>query len=326
MGDSTSKKSSGSATSEGSGAGGSSEVSTSGEDSVLGGTVLDVVADLPVDVSGNSVSVIGDSVTTASTGASHSSGSGDEGFVCGVGSDEDEMTSAGTTSGSDSVLGGSIVDLGAALPVTVGGNAVSVIGDSTSTGSSASSSVTGSGSSAGSTSGSDSVLGGTILDLTAALPVTIGGNAVSVIGDSTTTGSHSGGPGGETPGGENPGDETPGEETPDGENPGGETPVGEIPGGENPGGENPGDETAGTPPTAATDDTPGTTDGATVGSVGVVGAGLLTVGRAAGAATVVPTLLAQTGLGLGGLLGGALLLLVLGLAARIAARRTPLVA
>ena len=87
------------------------------------------------------------------------------------------------------------------LPVTVGGNAVSVIGDSES---SDATTVVDAGSGSGSggdawTSGEGSILGGTQVVPDLSLPVTIGGNAVSVIGDSTTGGSTTvvtpGGPG-----------------------------------------------------------------------------------------------------------------------------------
>ncbi|GGB64816.1 hypothetical protein GCM10011314_00010 [Knoellia flava] len=74
-------------------------------------------------------------------------------------------------------------------PVTAGGNAVSVIGDATSTGSDTSAPSTGGSTSQPGTSGDDSTGGGNQVDLPVAAPVTIGGNAVSVVGDATTEGS-----------------------------------------------------------------------------------------------------------------------------------------
>ena len=74
------------------------------------------------------------------------------------------------------------------LPMTVGGNAISGIGDSTST--DATTVVApGTGGGSATTDGSDGLLGGTQLVPDLSLPITIGGNAISVIGDSETDGS-----------------------------------------------------------------------------------------------------------------------------------------
>ncbi|HBS73947.1 MAG TPA: hypothetical protein DEB55_06090, partial [Microbacterium sp.] len=64
--------------------------------------------------------------------------------------------------------------------------AISVIGDSQSTNATTG---TGGGSNGGEavTGGSDSILGGTQVLLPISLPITVGGNAISVIGDSETT-------------------------------------------------------------------------------------------------------------------------------------------
>ena len=74
------------------------------------------------------------------------------------------------------------------VPVTVGGNAVSVIGDSETT--DATTTAPAGTPPAGTeaiTSGDDSILGGTQVIAPISIPVTIGGNAISLIGDSETT-------------------------------------------------------------------------------------------------------------------------------------------
>ncbi|MDR5692904.1 hypothetical protein, partial [Agromyces indicus] len=160
-----------------SGGSGGTDATTSGEDSVLGGTqgVVDVAA--PVTVGGNAISVIGDSSSEgAETGTTTGTGTGN-------GSD------AGTN-GEDSTLGGTQIVPGVTAPVTVGGNAISVIGDSSSEGAGTAvqpGTGTGSGSDAG-TNGEDSILGGTQIVPGVSLPITVGGNAISVIGDSSSEG------------------------------------------------------------------------------------------------------------------------------------------
>lgn len=146
---------------------------TSGEDGVLGGTQALVNATIPVTVGGNAISVVGDSEstdadTTAPTGAS---GTSDPGTP--------------ETTGEDGILGGTQVIAPISAPVTAGGNAISVIGDSQST-DATTTAPTGSGGGTPETTGQDGILGGTQLALPLSVPVTLGGNAVSVIGDSET--------------------------------------------------------------------------------------------------------------------------------------------
>ena len=153
-------------------AGGSDGATTSGEDGVLSGSqvVADVLA--PITVGGNAVAVLGDA---SSEGATTESGTA-------AGSD------GATTSGEDGLLSGSIIDLDAVAPVTIGGNAIGVVGDAVSEGSTTTSE-TGGAADAPSSSGDDGLLSGSIIDLDAVAPVTIGGNAVGVVGDATSTGS-----------------------------------------------------------------------------------------------------------------------------------------
>jgi hypothetical protein len=150
---------------------------TSGDDGIGSGSQAIVDVSAPVTISGNAVSVIGDSSSSDAT--------------TDVASGTDGTGSDAWTSGEDSILGGTQAIADVTAPVTIGGNAVSVIGDSSSE--DATTVVhTGSGDGTGTdawTSGEDSILGGTQILPDLSLPITIGGNAVSVIGDSSTDGS-----------------------------------------------------------------------------------------------------------------------------------------
>jgi len=144
---------------------------TSGDDSIAGGTQVLADAGVPVVVGGNAISLIGDSSTegsTVSNGSGSGSGAGDP----------------ATTDGSDGIAGGSQIIANPWVPVTAGGNAISLIGDSSSSGSDVSSPIAGGGSDA-TTSGEDGVLSGTQVVAGPSIPITIGGNAISIIGDST---------------------------------------------------------------------------------------------------------------------------------------------
>ncbi|WP_136588242.1 chaplin family protein, partial [Microbacterium hydrothermale] len=181
---------------------------TSGADGLLSGDQAGISVDLPVTVGGNAVSLIGDS---------HS---------------EDADTSAPapdaapvtTTDGGDGVASGNQGIISIDVPVTVGGNAVSVIGDSHSEDADTSAPAPApepapepetapeqpplhvmpvytdevpAPADSATTDGTDSVAGGNQVVAPVEVPVTIGGNAVSVIGDShtedaTTTGGTTG--------------------------------------------------------------------------------------------------------------------------------------
>ncbi|WP_377642195.1 hypothetical protein [Oryzobacter terrae] len=158
---------------------------TSGEDSVGGGNqaVADVVA--PVTVGGTAVSVVGDSHTEGAQTASSGGAGADAGDA--------------STSGEESVLGGNQGTAPVTAPVSVGGTAVSLVGDATSSGATTSGGAPSRGSTGGGTTGGeDSVLGGNQATAPVTAPVTVGGNAVSVVGDASTEG------GTTTPGGTGP--------------------------------------------------------------------------------------------------------------------------
>lgn len=161
-----------------SGSGDAGYASTSGKDGIAGGSQIVGDVNAPITVGGNAISVAGDSF------------SGQSGTASGSASDSAGGPS-GTTSGDDSIAGGSQVLADAGVPVVVGGNAISVIGDSSTEGSTVTNG-SGSGSGAGDpafTDGSDGIASGSQVVADAAAPVTAGGNAISVVGDSSSSGS-----------------------------------------------------------------------------------------------------------------------------------------
>jgi len=155
---------------------------TSGGDSVLGGTQVLPNITVPVNLGGNAISLLGDSV---SSGASTATGTT-------PGAATTAPTTAPSTSGDDGIAGGTQVVSDITVPVNLGGNAISVLGDSVSTGSATGDTGT-TGTTEGtttgaSTSGDDAVLGGTQVAPAVTAPVTVGGNAISILGDSVSEG------------------------------------------------------------------------------------------------------------------------------------------
>ncbi|KTS58876.1 hypothetical protein NS206_12730, partial [Microbacterium testaceum] len=152
-------------------------VTTDGTDSIGGGNQAIIPVEVPVTIGGNAVSVIGDSHSENATTTGDTTGT--TGTIGDV-----------ETDGTDSIGGGNQAIIPVAVPVTVGGNAVSVIGDSHSEDATTTGNTTGTTGSTGDveTDGTDSLLGGNQAIIPIAVPVTIGGNAVSGIGDSTSTG------------------------------------------------------------------------------------------------------------------------------------------
>ena len=168
---------------------GGGDASTSGSDGAGSGTqaLIDVV--LPVTLGGNAVSVLGDAESTDAATSQPA-----EAPAAAPAAPE---APAPTTSGSDSILGGTQGVVNVAAPVTVGGNAISVLGDADSTKATTTAPTRTSGTTTGgsTTSGLDGILGGTQLGLPITAPITLGGNAVAVVGDATTTGPTTGTPG-----------------------------------------------------------------------------------------------------------------------------------
>jgi hypothetical protein len=158
------------------------EVTTSGDDGIASGSQAVVDVTIPVDVSGNAISVLGDSEQSGATTEAAPAAA------------PVETAPVATTTGSDSLLGGTQGLVNIDIPVTVGGNAISVLGDSSSTGSSSESgeatapAAPAAGTTA-STTGEDGILSGTQVVPNVSAPVTLGGNAISVLGDSESSGS-----------------------------------------------------------------------------------------------------------------------------------------
>ncbi|WP_395245369.1 chaplin family protein [Agromyces sp. MMS24-K17] len=164
------------------GAGVANAAETSGDDGILSGTQLGISIDLPITVSGNGISVLGDaSSTDASTGSPAATGA---------------PAPAAVTGGDDSLGSGTQALVDVSVPITIGGNAISVLGDATSDGAATAPAAAAPAPAApaaspdapaATTSGDDSLLGATQALVDMSVPVTIGGNAISVIGDSEST-------------------------------------------------------------------------------------------------------------------------------------------
>jgi LPXTG-motif cell wall-anchored protein len=180
---------------------------TTGEDGLLSGTQIGAVLDLPVDLAGNAISVLGDaastdsSVTAAEPAAPAEPAPPESSGAASSGAD---------TSGEGGIGSGSQAIVEVDVPIDVSGNAISVVGDSTSEDSAAApvenatpaEGVAADEGPAATTSGEDAVLGGTQGIVSVDVPVTVGGNAVSVLGDSSSSGSTVSGPTADAPTGD----------------------------------------------------------------------------------------------------------------------------
>lgn len=159
------------------------DASTSGEDGLLSGTQGLVSVAAPVTVTGNAIAVLGESGVSGTAPAAPVAAEGSVGDQGGEGQ--------ATTDGSDSLLGGAQVLAPVAAPVTVTGNAISLLGESSATstggGTGAAPAASGDDLLAPVTSGLDGLLGGTQVAAPISIPVTVGGNAISVLGESTVT-------------------------------------------------------------------------------------------------------------------------------------------
>ena len=94
---------------------------------------------------------------------------------------------ASETGGDDGILSGTQLGISIEAPVTVSGNAISVIGDSQSSDAATLVATDGGSDPVAVTSGDDGIGSGTQALIDVSAPVTIAGNAISVIGDSTSS-------------------------------------------------------------------------------------------------------------------------------------------
>ncbi|WP_167136887.1 chaplin family protein [Diaminobutyricimonas sp. TR449] len=147
---------------------------TSGEDGIGSGNVVspDVVA--PVGVTGNSITLIGDSSATSSSDA----------VAAPVASKGD----AAATNGDDGIASGNLMSPDAVAPIGVTGNSITLIGDSRARGSSGEESadaapVTRKGQAAA-MSGEDGIASGNLVSPGMTAPVQATGNMIAVLGDS----------------------------------------------------------------------------------------------------------------------------------------------
>ena len=147
---------------------------TTGSDGIVSGTQVAPTADAPVTVSDNAVSVLGDSSTAGSNSGT-------------AAPTVQPAAESPTTTGTDSVLGGTQVAPVVTAPIVAEGNAISVLGDSDSAGATMSNPATTTGATAASTSGNDSRVGGTQIAPLLAVPVSLSSNAATVFGDSSLT-------------------------------------------------------------------------------------------------------------------------------------------
>ncbi|MFD1932974.1 MULTISPECIES: chaplin family protein [Nonomuraea] len=153
--------------------GGTAVADTSGDSSIGGGNQVNLPISLPVDISGNSVGVAGESNANSEGGAS----------VENVGN----TSIPNRTSGNSSILGGNQVNAPISAPVNACGNALSLFGSSEA-GCKGGASVknAGKGGAGGNrTSGDSSILGGNQITAPISAPINACGNALAIFGDAT---------------------------------------------------------------------------------------------------------------------------------------------
>ncbi|WP_157489773.1 chaplin family protein, partial [Frigoribacterium sp. Leaf44] len=168
---------------------------TTGDDGLLSGTQVGAVVEAPVSALGNAVSVLGDASSTvaapAAPAAAPAAPAAAPAAPVAPAAPAAPAAPVTTTSGDSGVLSGTQGIVSVDVPVTVGGNAISVLGDSAAEAPApapAPAPAAPVASAPATTSGDDSIGSGTqgLVDVT--LPVTVGGNAISVLGDSASTG------------------------------------------------------------------------------------------------------------------------------------------
>ena len=165
--------------------GSSGSPTTSGQGGLGSGNQTGVTALVPVNVSGNQVTVIGQHNTLTSLGGSSTGGSGGT-----------TTTSSGspTTSGQDGLGSGNQTGVTALVPVDVSGDQVTVIGQhntvtslgGSSTGGSGGTTTTTTSSGSPTTSGQSGIGSGNQTGVTALVPVNVSGDQVTVIGQDNT--------------------------------------------------------------------------------------------------------------------------------------------
>lgn len=156
---------------------------TDGTEGIASGSQAAVPVTVPITVSGNAISVLGESASSGSDPAPA------ETAPAATPAPAPAPAPEGTTSGGGGILSGTQGLVAVEIPVTIGGNAISVLGESAADGSAtgATPAAPGSGGEAV-TDGGDSVLGGSQLTAPVTVPVSVQGNAISLLGESSVTG------------------------------------------------------------------------------------------------------------------------------------------
>ncbi|WP_313357478.1 chaplin family protein, partial [Microbacterium sp.] len=152
------------------GATAASAAETNGDEGLLSGTQILAPVTAPIDIVGNAVSVLGSAAAGTSTDAAPAAPS----------------SSSAATTGEGGVASGTQALVDVVVPVTVSGNAVSVLGSSAAE-SDAAAPAPEPAPAAAATSGSDGILAGTQGLVSVTAPITVTGNSISVLGDSAVT-------------------------------------------------------------------------------------------------------------------------------------------
>lgn len=156
---------------------GAESATTDGSNGIGSGSQALVEVTVPVTVAGNSIAVLGESTVDggapAAPGATGGAGTGQAGAA------------QAATDGSDSVLGGTQVVAPVTAPVTVSGNAISLLGESSVSDAGDAAPAGGASPPVPLTSGLGGVLSGSQVAAPISIPLTVGGNAIAVLGEST---------------------------------------------------------------------------------------------------------------------------------------------
>ncbi|MFI0424209.1 chaplin family protein [Spongiactinospora sp. 9N601] len=151
---------------------GTAAADTGGNGSVGGGNQVSAPVNLPIDISGNAVGVLGESSAGSQGGATVvNGGSG---------------TGGNRTSGDGSVLGGNQIDAPINAPINACGNAIAVLGEADANCKGGATVVNrGHGAGGDHTSGDGSVLGGNQVVAPVTAPLNACGNALAIFGNAT---------------------------------------------------------------------------------------------------------------------------------------------
>lgn len=154
-------------------------VETGGDDGILSGTQIQAPLSIPIEVAGNAISVLGSSSAEAPASPTPAP-------------EPAPAPAEAVTGGSDGIGSGSQAVAEVAVPITVAGNAISVLGESRVSGDGGSPSTASSGGAADPvallTNGSSGLLGGSQVAVPISIPLTVGGNGVAILGQSAVTG------------------------------------------------------------------------------------------------------------------------------------------